>query len=47
MDRGTWWTTVHGVVRVQQDLATTPPPPLQSSVDAVWPAEGVQDPPQD
>ena len=46
MDRGTWWTTVHGVVRVQQDLATKPRPP-RSSVDAVWPAEGVQDPPQD
>ena len=37
-----------GVVRVQQDLATKPPvPPPQSSVDAVWPAEGVQDPPPD
>ena len=22
MDRGTWWTTVHGVARVRHDLAT-------------------------
>ena len=28
MDRGAWWTTVHGVARVGHDLATkTPPPP--------------------
>ena len=27
MDRGAWWATVHGVARVQQDLATKPPPP--------------------
>ena len=26
MERGAWWTTVHGVVRVRHDLATTPPP---------------------
>ena len=26
MDRGVWWATVHGVPRVRQDLATTPPP---------------------
>ena len=27
MDRGAWWTTVHGVVRVRHDLMTKPPPP--------------------
>ena len=27
MDRGTWQATVHGVIRVGQDLATKPPPP--------------------
>ena len=27
MDRGAWWTTVHGVTRVRHDLATKPPPP--------------------
>ena len=27
MDRGDWWTTVHGVTRVKHDLATKPPPP--------------------
>ena len=26
MDRGAWWTTVRGVTRVGQDLATEPPP---------------------
>ena len=26
MDRGTWWATVHGVTRVEHDLATKPPP---------------------
>jgi len=26
MDRGAWWATVHGVVRVRHDLATKPPP---------------------
>ena len=25
MDRGAWWSTVHGVARVRQDLATKPP----------------------
>ena len=24
MDRGVWWTTVHGVARVRHDLATKP-----------------------
>ena len=27
VDRGAWWTTVHGVTRVGRDLATNPPPP--------------------
>ena len=27
MDRGAWWATVHGVVRVRHDWAATPPPP--------------------
>ena len=27
MDRGAWQTTVHGVARAGQDLATKPPPP--------------------
>ena len=26
-DRGAWWATVHGVIRVGFDLATKPPPP--------------------
>ena len=26
MDRGEWWATAHGVVRVGHDLATKPPP---------------------
>ena len=26
MDRGAWWATVHGVVRVRHDLVTKPPP---------------------
>jgi len=26
MDRGTWWATVHGVVRARHDLATKPTP---------------------
>ena len=26
MDRGAWWDTVHGVTRVEHDLATKPPP---------------------
>ena len=26
IDRGSWWATVHGVIRVKHDLATTPPP---------------------
>jgi hypothetical protein len=25
MDRGAWWVTVHGVTRVEHDLATKPP----------------------
>ena len=27
MDRGAWWATVHGVVRVRNNLAIKPPPP--------------------
>ena len=27
-DRGAWQTTVHGVTRVGQDLATKPPPSI-------------------
>ena len=27
MDRGAWWTPIHGVTRVGHDLATKPPPP--------------------
>ena len=27
MDRGAWWTMVHGVTRVRHDLVTKPPPP--------------------
>ena len=27
MDRGVWWTTLHGVARVKQYLVTKPPPP--------------------
>ena len=26
MGRGAWWATVHGVTRVERDLATKPPP---------------------
>ena len=25
MDRGAWWATVHGVIRVRHDLMTKPP----------------------
>ena len=28
MDRGAWWATVHGVVKVRYDLATKPLPPI-------------------
>ena len=28
LDRGAWWATIHGVIRVGHDLATKPPPPL-------------------
>ena len=31
-DRGTWQVTVHGVIRVRQDLATKPPPCTYKSV---------------
>ena len=27
MDRGAWWSLVHGVTRVRHSLATKPPPP--------------------
>ena len=26
MDRGAWWASVHGVLRVRHDLVTEPPP---------------------
>ena len=29
MDRGTWQATIHGVARVEHDLATKPSPPEQ------------------
>ena len=29
IDRGAWWTTVHGAARVGHDLAATPPPPTR------------------
>ena len=32
MDRGTWQATVHGVARVEHDLATNPPPIFLLSV---------------
>ena len=28
MDRGTWWDTVHGVTRIEHNLAIKPPPPI-------------------
>ena len=28
IDRGAWWATVHGVIRVRHDLVTKPPPPV-------------------
>ena len=28
MNRGAWWTTVHGVTRVGRNLVTKPPPHL-------------------
>ena len=31
MDRGVWQATAHGVARVAHDLATKPPPSLNSS----------------
>ena len=33
MDRGAWWSPVHGFARVGHDLATKPPPP---EVDCCW-----------
>ena len=32
MDRGAWQATVHGFARVRHDLASKPPPPLQSQL---------------
>ena len=29
MDKGAWWSTVHGVARVRYDLGTKPPSPLK------------------
>lgn len=29
MDRGSWWVTDHGVLRVRYNLVTKPPPPLE------------------
>ena len=31
MDRGAWWATVHGIVRVGHDLATKPPIPIKKT----------------
>ena len=31
MDKGVWQATAHGVARVGHNLATKPPPPLNSS----------------
>ena len=31
MNRGAWQATVHGVARVEHDLATKPPPPIMQS----------------
>ena len=28
MDRGAWWDTVHGVTRIEHNLAIKPPPPI-------------------
>ena len=36
MDRGAWWTTVHGVARVGQNLATKPPPALPGIYGLPW-----------
>ena len=35
MDRGAWWATVHGVIRVRQDLATKPPPPSKEKLERI------------
>ena len=32
MDRGAWWATVHGVIRVRHDLATKERDTLHKSV---------------
>ncbi|CAM9583276.1 unnamed protein product, partial [Rangifer tarandus platyrhynchus] len=37
MDRGTWWTTVHEVARVEHNLVTKPPPDLLHSHSIEWP----------
>ena len=34
MDRGAWWATVHGVLRVGQHLATKPPPQGHSALSS-------------
>ena len=31
MDRGDWWATVHGVIRVGHDLVTKPPNQVSKS----------------
>ena len=36
MDRGAWWATVHGVLRVGHDLMTKPPPPLYAQTHALY-----------
>ena len=33
-DRGAWWAAIHGVTRVEHNLATTPPPPI-----TLWPCD--------
>ena len=40
MDRGAWRDTVHGVSRVEHDLATIPPPPVWCAIHfltEIWP----------
>ena len=51
MDRGAWWATVHGVVRVGHDLAIKPPLPrffhfinISSSIINCFPAQAMLSP---
>ena len=36
MDRGAWWSTVHGVVRVGHDLVTKPSSILTQVIYYLW-----------